>query len=100
MTRCEINSDEAYLAYLTQGQIDELYQSHEDHRCVPPPPPQFYTTRTGLECRRYFCQVCGPLAKTNLKTGPSCVKNIGTLQRRLDWITGTTLPDALTRSRE
>nr|CAH8857827.1 unnamed protein product [Trichobilharzia regenti] len=100
MTRCEVDSEEAYSAYLSGQQVDELYQFNSD-QCRPlPPPPQFYTTRSGLTCRRYYCQVCGPLARTNLKTGPACIKYIGKLQRQMDWISGTTLPDALTRSRE
>ncbi|CAH8853033.1 unnamed protein product [Trichobilharzia szidati] len=100
MARYEVDSEEAYTAYLSGQQVDELYRSKEDHQCIPPPPPQFYTTRSGLTCRRYYCQVCGPLARTNLKTGPACIKYIGKLQRQMDWISGTTLPDALTRSRE
>ncbi|CAH8584486.1 hypothetical protein MS3_00010883 [Schistosoma haematobium] len=96
MTRSTINTDESYIAYLTEQQISELYQPPTDHQYIP----HFYTTRTGLECRRYFCEVCGPLAKSNLKTGSPNVKYTGALQRQLDWIAGTTLPDALTRSHE
>ncbi|CAH8583799.1 unnamed protein product [Schistosoma rodhaini] len=96
MTRSTINRDESYLGYLTERQIGELYQLPTDHQSVP----HFYTTQTGLECRRYFCEVCGPLARSNLKTGSTNIKHAGALQRQLDWIAGTTLPDALTRSRE
>ncbi|KAK4470957.1 hypothetical protein MN116_006463 [Schistosoma mekongi] len=95
-----LNSDEAYIAYLTERQVGELYQSIQDHQCIPHSIPYFYTTGTGLECRRYYCQVCGPLARSNLKNGSVNIKHAGVLQRQLDWITGTTLPDALTRSRE
>ncbi|TNN14287.1 hypothetical protein EWB00_002266 [Schistosoma japonicum] len=95
-----LNSNEAYIAYLTERQVGESYQSIKDHQCIPHSIPYFYTTRTGLECRRYYCQVCGPLATSNLKTGSLNVKYAGALQRQLDWIAGTTLPDSLTRSRE
>ncbi|CAH8582059.1 unnamed protein product [Schistosoma guineensis] len=94
--RINEDSDIKKIKYLTEQQISELYQPPTDHQYVP----HFYTTRTGLECRRYFCEVYGPLAKSNLKTGSPNVKYTGALQRQLDWIAGTTLPDALTRSHE
>ena len=50
----------------------------------------FYTTRTGMESRRMFDAVNGELHRTHTSHG----------QRVLEFITGTTLPDALARSRE
>ncbi|CAH8526236.1 unnamed protein product [Schistosoma turkestanicum] len=96
MTKNPVNANEPYVAYLTDGEIDDLHQSITCPQCIP----NFYTTRTGLECRRHFCEVCGRLAKSNLKTGPLNVKYAGVLQRQSDWISSTTMPDALKQSRD
>lgn len=54
------------------------------------PTTLFYTTRTGMESRRFFDAVNGELHPTHSSHG----------QRVLEYITGTSLPDALARSRE
>ncbi|KAA3681987.1 uncharacterized protein DEA37_0002199 [Paragonimus westermani] len=81
-------------------QILEVYQLVRDQYHRQPPAPQFYGTRTGMTCRRYFCSVCGSLSNGNLHCGDIWTRETGHLQRKLDWITGTTLPDALIRAQQ
>ena len=54
------------------------------------PQSLYYTTRSELECRRFFCSVCGEMHPANVHHG----------QRVMEWITGTTLPDALSNASE
>ncbi|KAF5405862.1 hypothetical protein PHET_00584 [Paragonimus heterotremus] len=92
--------EEPYDAYLTNRQISEVYKLVRDQYHRQPPAPQFYGTRTGMTCRRYLCNVCGPLSNGNLHCGDIRTRETGRLQRKLEWITGTTLPDALIRARQ
>ncbi|KAA0184488.1 hypothetical protein FBUS_10781, partial [Fasciolopsis buskii] len=85
------------------GELQDLYKQLRDKPTVRSsslaPPPQFYTTNSGMKCRRYCCAVCGPKALVNWCHGTPTQLAAGREQRRLEWITGTTLPDSLSRAR-
>ncbi|VDP79792.1 unnamed protein product [Echinostoma caproni] len=103
MARRSGAEDELYAAYLSQGEMNVVYKKLQDQAAIRgspyPPPPQFYTTNTGMTCRRHFCAVCGSQASANRCHGPTAVLVDGQQQRSMEWITGITLPDALSRAR-
>ncbi|CAH8851380.1 unnamed protein product [Trichobilharzia szidati] len=74
--RVDVNS-EPYAAYLAPSQIPQIN-----------PTNVFYTTDG--QCKRYYCAVCGECHPVNTHR----------TQRLTEWLTGTTLPDALHRSSE
>ncbi|PAA61838.1 hypothetical protein BOX15_Mlig022973g1 [Macrostomum lignano] len=55
-----------------------------------PPKSLFYTTSSGMQCKRYYCSTCGPLHRVQ-----QCSS-----QRTMEYMNGTTLPDALWKSRQ
>ncbi|THD28750.1 hypothetical protein D915_000385 [Fasciola hepatica] len=103
MARRSGTETESYAAYLSRGEVDDLYSKLRDratnHSSLLAPPPQFYTTNSGMKCCRYCCSVCGPKAKVNWCHGAPAQLAAGHEQRNLEWISGTTLPDALSRAR-
>ncbi|GAA51118.1 hypothetical protein CSKR_109125 [Clonorchis sinensis] len=103
MTRRDGLTEESYACYLTESEIAKVYRlirggAKPPLSTAPPPPPQFYGTCYGRKCRRYFCTVCGSLATTNLHGGHG--QKYGREQRAVDWLSGTTLPDAITRAQQ
>ncbi|CAL8090782.1 unnamed protein product [Calicophoron daubneyi] len=74
--RTNVN-EEPYAGFIPPSQIDQ---------CKPT--NMFYTADS--KCKRYFCAVCGDCHPVN---SSRC-------QRITEWLTGTTMPDALYRSRE
>ncbi|KER30767.1 hypothetical protein T265_02909 [Opisthorchis viverrini] len=95
--------DSAHFQKGARAEIAKVYRLIRDGAKPPlstasPPPPQFYGTCYGRKCRRYFCTVCGSLATTNLHSGQG--QNYGREQRAVDWLSGTTLPDAITRAQQ
>ncbi|TGZ68603.1 hypothetical protein CRM22_004169 [Opisthorchis felineus] len=101
MTRRNGLTEEAYACYLTEQEIAKVFRLIRDGAkpsLSTAPPPQFYGTGCGRKCRRYFCTVCGSLATTNVHSGQG--QQFGREQRAVDWLSGTTLPDAMTRAQQ
>ncbi|KAF7259430.1 hypothetical protein EG68_03327 [Paragonimus skrjabini miyazakii] len=70
-------NEEPYNGFLPPSQIPQLN-----------PTNMYYTTDS--RCKRYFCAVCGDCHPVNM----DCTQRIS------EWLTGTTMPDALHRSLE
>ncbi|VDK41745.1 unnamed protein product [Taenia asiatica] len=73
MTRRWNANSEPYNAYLSPRQIDQLK-----------PENAFYTTEFGDRCERHYCGACGECHAMNACTST----------RLLEYVTGTSLPDA------